>query len=135
MRGGPGGILRLLAVLAATGCGGSSAYEELVDRRIATIDELMTVLEGIDNKDDIAAARPEIERIMERAAEIGAASAKLGVPTAEDRERTQGKIADAQDEIDRRMRQVQERLKGDQETIVAVSRFMMEAVIRMRMEK
>ncbi|MFI5403581.1 MAG: hypothetical protein ACHQ1G_11645 [Planctomycetota bacterium] len=134
MRGGPGGILRLLAVLAAAGCGGS-AHEELVDRRIATIDELMTVLEGIDNKDDIAAARPEIERIMERAAEIGAASAKLGVPTAEDRERTQGKIADAQDEIDRRMRQVQERLKGDQETIVAVSRLMMEAVIRMRMEK
>ncbi len=131
MRGGPGGTSApwLLAVLAATGCGGG-AYEELVDRRIATIDELMTVLEGIDNKDDIAAAKPEIDRIMARADEIGAESAKLR-PTAEDRERMQGKIADARDEVDRRMRQVQERLKGDQETIVAVSRFMLEAVVRM----
>ncbi len=116
-------------LVAAMGCGGGlGSHEEATDAWIKAMDELMTVLEGIKDKDGVEAARPEVERIMERVEEAKAASAVLGEPGAEDRKRMGQRVAAAQKDHARRMGKIQERLQGDSETMLAVSKIMMKAV-------
>ncbi len=126
--------MRILApILAvAVGCGGGfGSQDEIADARIDALKSLVTILEGIGSKDDVEAARPKVQEVMERLDKISAAAKGLGEPTAEDRRRMQEKVAAAQTAIEPRMGKIQERLQGDPDAMMAVSRMMMEAVMRM----
>lgn len=125
-------ILRLLPLLAATGCdGGLGSRDEIADAKIEAMKEIVTVLEGIKDMADVGAAKPRVGSIMERMAELDAAAKELGEPGAEDRNRIREKFAAARKEIEPRMEKARERLQGDPDAMVAVSRMMLEAVVRM----
>lgn len=122
----------LLPLLVATGCGGGlGSQNEVTEARIEAMEDLMAVLEGIGSKDDLGAAAPKVEKIMARAEEIAAAAKKLGEPGAGDRKRLEEKLAAAQEDLQPRMERIRERLRGDPDTMVAVSKMMMEAVLKM----
>lgn len=117
----------LLPLLAAMGCGGDlGTHEACTDAEIEAMNDLAVIIEGVQNKQDVDAARPKVEKIVKRVQEIQAAQRKLGEPSAAEKKRLKAKTDAAGDALKPRVEKATERLESDQEALMALTMLLME---------
>ena len=77
-------ILLLFACSLLLACnGGLDTHEGVADAMTSNMEEMATILEGIDSKDAADSAAGDLEKLAERVAEVNEAYNKLGNPDKE----------------------------------------------------
>jgi hypothetical protein len=133
--------LLLLSLIAAAGCGsegggGGAASggkpdlktpQGVADAMVAVTGDWADVLDGIQDTESAAAARPKLAEIWTRFKEVDTAARRLGNVPDDEKKRIEAKADEAMKPFQERVERNMERLQNDPETWAIVSAAMAEA--------
>ena len=94
-------VLAALMLIACSGCG--DTHESLTGEGVATMKQIVTVLDGVKDEASAKSASPKLKALMEQLNSINERQAKLGTPTEAEFTALESKYGKEMEELQQKM--------------------------------